>query len=25
LLEWGHTAIGMWAGGVFAWALIMPA
>ena len=25
LLEWGHTAIGLWAGGVFAWALIMPA
>jgi Domain of unknown function (DUF1772) len=25
LLEWGHTAIGLWAIGVFAWALIMPA
>jgi hypothetical protein len=25
LLEWGHTAIGLWASGVFAWALIMPA
>jgi hypothetical protein len=25
LLEWGHTVIGVWASGVFAWALIMPA
>ena len=25
LLEWGQTAIGLWASGVFAWALIMPA
>jgi len=24
-LEWGHTAIGLWASGVFAWVLIMPA
>jgi hypothetical protein len=25
LLEWGHTLIGLWACGVFAWALMRPA
>jgi Domain of unknown function (DUF1772) len=25
LLEWGQTIIGLWAGGVLAWALTMPA
>jgi hypothetical protein len=25
LLEWGHTVIGLWAAGMFAWALAQPA